>query len=667
MLNKKLIENGIDYIFDIAQKKLLEKEYISSFFSSVEKFQEHLEKQKKFLISTSELEQKDLIVKYENLGIRHYEKGIPYFDILAFFEHIKNAIFSIHKKDNNFYIFKILTIFDNIKNWIAHGYLKGALINFVCPFTELEKFKIYYKELIECFENLKSSIIKTSLYKERMKTENCPLSAKLNSIELQIVYSDFEKYKYIISMHELIHKLAMDIVYLSLKNKYYDAYLSFKFMEILSYKFAQELANQYFNFQQSKEEKFLYFFISRIQKEKDLYLVVINVTEMKIIKEIYGKEIADKLLDIIEKIVIDRSKMIDKNSFVLRGWSGEIWIGLKSTTNKNLVELMKYLKKDLKVIKFEDVEIRPKVSIVTLELKEIPQLQRNLSELKHIILYAIETTTQKEIPIYIEKKQIETQIIPQIRKRSKNIEIIKTALDKNKIDIFFHPIVKLRSKKTEYVELLARVIENGNIVPIGNFIDFIYEFNLFSKLDTIVLNKAINYIETLHHVVRGIFVNIAPLSLKSKEIVKAMVNLNLYSTRIGLKVIFELTEQSFYENIDIIKFLHKQHKFSFAIDDFGTGYSSFSTIAELCEANVIKFLKLDGSLVKEINKSQKMLGVVSSINSMSKDLGLTSIAEFVESKDLLDTLKKLNFDYGQGFYFFKPMPLDSLLQQRFIS
>ncbi len=80
------------------------------------------------------------------------------------------------------------------------------------------------------------------------------------------------------------------------------------------------------------------------------------------------------------------------------------------------------------------------------------------------------------------------------------------------------------------------------------------------------------------------------------------------------------------------------------------GYSSFSTIVELCEANVIEFLR-----------------VVSSINSMSKDLGLTSIAEFVEDKDLLDTLKELDFDYGQGFYFFKPMPIDPLLQQSFIS
>ncbi len=215
-----------------------------------------------------------------------------------------------------------------------------------------------------------------------------------------------------------------------------------------------------------------------------------------------------------------------------------------------------------------DIRIRLKVSVSTLELKEIPKLQENLNEFRNIILYVMKTTTQKEKPLYISKKQIETQIIPQIRKRSKSIEFIRKALDKNKIDIFFHPIVKSCSCKTEYVELLVRIVENKNIVPIGNFIDFIYEFDLF-KLDSLVLNKAFNYVKILHNILRGIFINISPLSLKFEKIVKTMINLNLYSTKIGLKVIFELTEQSFYENIDIIKFLHKQYKFSFASDVWG--------------------------------------------------------------------------------------------------
>jgi EAL domain-containing protein (putative c-di-GMP-specific phosphodiesterase class I) len=89
-----------------------------------------------------------------------------------------------------------------------------------------------------------------------------------------------------------------------------------------------------------------------------------------------------------------------------------------------------------------------------------------------------------------------------------------------------------------------------------------------------------------------------------------------------------------------------------ALDDFGVGYSSFSYMKKL----PLKYVKLDGSYVQNLHKLPQNQAFIKSVVIMANAFGIKTIAEYVESQDVLNELVKLNVDYGQGFYVGKPKP-----------
>jgi EAL domain-containing protein (putative c-di-GMP-specific phosphodiesterase class I) len=122
-----------------------------------------------------------------------------------------------------------------------------------------------------------------------------------------------------------------------------------------------------------------------------------------------------------------------------------------------------------------------------------------------------------------------------------------------------------------------------------------------------------------------------------------------------IKVVFEIVES---ESIDgnyetVLEFVRKVKDYGckIAIDDFGSGYSDFEYLIKL----KADFIKIDGSLIKEINTKKEAFIVVQVIVSFAKQMGIKTIAEFVEDDTILKTLEELGIDYSQGYYFAPPM------------
>lgn len=122
------------------------------------------------------------------------------------------------------------------------------------------------------------------------------------------------------------------------------------------------------------------------------------------------------------------------------------------------------------------------------------------------------------------------------------------------------------------------------------------------------------------------------------------------------RVVFEIVEsegiESFEEVEDFIKVL-KFYGCKIAIDDFGTGYSNFSY---LCKLNV-DYLKLDGSLIKDINEDIDHHLTVESILFFARKKKIKTIAEYVENEDIFTTLCNFKIDFSQGYLFSKPTSL----------
>jgi len=104
-----------------------------------------------------------------------------------------------------------------------------------------------------------------------------------------------------------------------------------------------------------------------------------------------------------------------------------------------------------------------------------------------------------------------------------------------------------------------------------------------------------------------------------------------------------------------VEFIHELRALGcrFALDDFGSGLSSFAYLKDL----PVDFLKVDGHFVRDIAHDSIDRAMVEAVNRIGHEIGLRTIAEFVESQAILDCLRELGVDYAQGYAIARPQPL----------
>ncbi|MBK1717064.1 hypothetical protein CKO27_05240 [Thiocystis violacea] len=97
----------------------------------------------------------------------------------------------------------------------------------------------------------------------------------------------------------------------------------------------------------------------------------------------------------------------------------------------------------------------------------------------------------------------------------------------------------------------------------------------------------------------------------------------------------------------------KRYGARIAMDDFGSGYSNFESLIQLD----VDFLKIDGSLIKNIIVDRNSEIVLETLISFAGKLGITTIAEFVSSEELYNKIKSMGVDFAQGYFIGRPEPL----------
>jgi len=216
-----------------------------------------------------------------------------------------------------------------------------------------------------------------------------------------------------------------------------------------------------------------------------------------------------------------------------------------------------------------------------------------------------------------------------------------------KIKAYFQPIYNLHTNKIEKYEALVRIEENDEVIPPFKFLDIAKQINFLPKITKEVGSQAIemfkntNYEFSLNLTIQDLADDsfIDWLSSKIKE--------NGFKTS---SVVLEILEdEDIYEFANVINEF-KNRGFKLAIDDFGVGYSNFKKLQLLN----VDYIKIDGSLVKNIAKNPKDLSIINSICSYAKAIDVKTIAEFVADKEIYELIKKTNVDYVQGYYISAP-------------
>lgn len=147
-------------------------------------------------------------------------------------------------------------------------------------------------------------------------------------------------------------------------------------------------------------------------------------------------------------------------------------------------------------------------------------------------------------------------------------------------------------------------------------------------------------------------INISGEDIMNGEVFNYIID-KLKTSKAASRVTFELLESEAIQDFKKVeRFINevKRYGAKIAIDDFGSGYSNFAYLTKMR----IDYIKIDGSLIKNIDVDRPSLLVVETIVDFAKKLGVKTIAEYVYSSVIMDKVKNLGIDYAQGFYIDEP-------------
>lgn len=226
------------------------------------------------------------------------------------------------------------------------------------------------------------------------------------------------------------------------------------------------------------------------------------------------------------------------------------------------------------------------------------------------------------------------------------------ALNDNRILPYFQAIQNLSTGEIEKYEALMRFQEReGKILSPFAFLDIAYKTGLYFKLSEVMIKKTFDYFKDKN---MEFSINISTKDVDDENTKKILLKKVSQFPKPQL-IVFEIIESDGIDNYDnLITFLNEIKKFGckVALDDFGSGYSNFERISKL----PIDYIKIDGSLIKNINTSANDEILVQMIVKVSKKIGVKTIAEFVHSKEVYEKVINLGIDYAQGYYIAEPMP-----------
>lgn len=227
---------------------------------------------------------------------------------------------------------------------------------------------------------------------------------------------------------------------------------------------------------------------------------------------------------------------------------------------------------------------------------------------------------------------------------------LKKAIEEDKIIPLFQPIVDTKTEKIVKYEALMRMVDDqGFYIAPFHFLELAKKNKLYHQLTKIMIDKTFNKFKNLPYFVS---VNISVEDILNKEIYHYIIK-KLEEYAIGEQIVFEIIESEGIENFDqVLEFINevKQYGAKISIDDFGTGYSNFEYLMKL----KVDYIKIDGSMIKNLESDQNSQMITKSIVSFAKSMNIKTVAEFVHSKNVFEKVKELEVDFSQGYYFGEP-------------
>ena len=373
-------------------------------------------------------------------------------------------------------------------------------------------------------------------------------------------------------------------------------------------------------------------------------LILSDIKSFKLINEIYGENIADKIL--IDEVNIIRQKM--KGNSVLGRLNGDIIamvIPKEYLSEKEFSDMIKLLSD-----RYSNKNFRLHIYLGVYYIKDVNETIRQMVDKVSLVIMKSKGNMSNYI-LYYDENSYRNDIFKQ-----QLIGEFETALNENQFCMYLQPQTDKDGNMLGAEALIRWNHPNMGLIMPGAFIACFEDAGLIYRLDNYIWEEAAKQLKIWKDSGYNYYisVNISAKDFYHIDVYQTFKNLvSKYGIDID-KLHIEITETALSEDKQeahkTIERLHDEG-FIIEIDDFGSGYSSFNFLKDVC-ADVIK---IDRVFLKKSSHEERGEQILRSIISLSHDIGMDVITEGVENVDQLSMLAKMNCDWFQGYYFSKPI------------
>jgi diguanylate cyclase (GGDEF)-like protein len=377
-----------------------------------------------------------------------------------------------------------------------------------------------------------------------------------------------------------------------------------------------------------------------LDEYKHFALVVFNIDNFQTINNFYGYIVGDYVIEKVGKYL--QEKLPDHHIYKLSGDEFAFIID----QDMGFYELKSYLEalyQEIKniVIEYQSINIYVDFTLASSTNRDNKNI---FSKVAMALKYAKETGAKYWI--YEDRMNFENEY----ERNLKLSGIVRNAVENLKIMPYFQAIVDTKTSEIKKYECLARMIDkNDKVLSPTLFIPVAKKIKVYKMVTKTIIDKSFDAFENSEF---EFSINLSIEDIMSSEIFNFIIE-KLKKSKASKRVIFELLESDAIEDFKKVeRFISevKRYGAKIAIDDFGSGYSNFGYLTKMNA----DFIKIDGSLVKNIDVDKNALLVVETIVDFAKKLGIKTIAEHVHSSMIMDIIRDLGVDYSQGFYIDEP-------------